>query len=1129
MQSLRDNPTSLFGLSLGEKAYFTSAIPNFTLYIASDYFSSTKIYNQLSHLTSVALLPPIPDTLTYKQGASDEIFHSRINALCKLLSGQINVLIISAQSLAEKFPQKEDFLNHTLKFTVNKSIDLSKTINTLIKAGYRRLPIASEKGSFSLRGDILDIFPLSYTSKPHNITDEPLRIELFGDDVESIMTYSPQDQTRQKKLSEVVVYPATEFFIDDETLSWLKKEVPKKKTPNLPPDARARQDRIIEDLMLKLDTQNFDNTILYISYLLSRVSISNYLPENSTVLYDETKTISDSLNILYKEHSSRAQLLYEQGEVFSDAILQYTPYENIFDGFKNHNLISFHIFNTANRFFDPKTVISFHVSPMTRYAGSYEELIRDLRAWQNNGYRILLAAKNSTQAVSLQALLRDKGLYIPINQTAPDDFLESGKTLIIEADTGTGSSWHNDKFLLIGCEDLFPRRNKLSPARAKDAFFEVKAGDFVVHYIHGIGKCLGIERMHGILGTKDYIIIEYRDGDKLFVPTEQTDMLSRFSGEDPKLSKIGGAEFSKVKQRVKEGIKQMAFSLQKLYAERSELSGYKYEIDTELINGFEAAFPYQETLDQRHATDDILFDMQKGVVMDRLICGDVGYGKTEVAFRAAFATISAERQVAFLAPTTILSEQHYNTSIERMKDWGIKIEVLNRFKNNLEAKQILARLKNGEIDLLIGTHRLLSSDVVFKNLGLLILDEEQRFGVEDKEKIKLMRKNINVLTMSATPIPRTLHMSLSGIRDISLLNEPPADRLPVQTYVTEMSPGLLYDAIFRELARGGQVFVVYNRSETIDSFAAYIKRLVPDAIVEAVFGTMPEEKLSLAIKKFYDGLINVLVCTTIIENGIDLPMANTLIVCNADRFGLSQLYQLRGRVGRSNRLAYSYFTFEPDKELTSQAYKRLEALLEFTELGSGFKIAMRDLEIRGAGNVLGREQHGHMEKVGYELYAKLLVKVRQELNNEQVDEIEECRIETDTDAYIPDDFISDSSMRMRLYNKIALISSPQERIDVLNEIKDVFGSVPKVVNNLVNIGLYKGLGIKAGAKTIHMEKAAGEISFSAVTPALLDVVNEMQDCCVLKLVKKPVLSVKSDVYRNIYKILINLANKTKSK
>ena len=1107
---------SLFGLSLGEKTYFAACIPDFVLYVAADYYQASKVCGQLSHLCEAALLPAIPDLLTYKQSASEEIFFKRIDALNRLISGKLDVLVVSAQSLCELFPKKSDLKDNIIEISLNQTVNIDGIVSKLRFGGYKRATLANSPGYFSLRGDILDIYPYA---------GEPVRIEFFGDLAESIMTYSPSAQTRLTPLQSATIYPATEFFVSQDWIEKLKKEIPLARNDSLDPDSKARQDRIIDELMFKLEAQSIDNSFAYISYMLDMRPLAELLPQDAIIIYDEPKLVLDAFDNLYSEHYSRFKSLLELGEVFSGSERQLIARQEVFGLYEKFKKCALCKIVSSNKIFEPDKIFNFRATPITRYVNNMEELVQDLKNWKANSYSVLLTAKDQSSAKSLQSAIAEKGLFIDIRDQIPSGFLDSSKIIISPIKTGIGCSWHNDKFILIGNDDLFAKKRALLPSRTRDVFFEVKEGDYVVHFIHGIGICRGLTRLSSSLGTRDYIVIEYRNGDRLYVPTEQSDLLSKYSGSSPKLSRLGGAEFGKIKQKVKNEIKKMAFDLQELYAQRSQQKGHVYEIDEKLQRAFEDSFEFAETPDQRTATDEILNDMRKGVVMDRLICGDVGYGKTEVALRAAFATVMCDRQVAFLAPTTILSEQHYRTACERMKDWGVNVEVLNRFKSAKEAKDILKRLKAGEIDILCGTHRILSKDVEFKDLGLLILDEEQRFGVEDKEKIKTLKTNVNVLSMSATPIPRTLHMSLSGIRDISILSVPPADRLPIQTYIAELSDGLIKDAITRELSRGGQVFVVYNRSEFIDGFAAKVKKLVPQALIEVVFGTMPEYQLARAVKRFYEGESNVLVCTTIIENGIDLPNANTLIVCNADRFGLSQLYQLRGRVGRSNRLGYAYLTFEPDKELTSQAYKRLEALMEFTELGSGFKIALKDLEIRGAGTVLGKKQHGHMEKVGYELYTKLLIQARQELENKQAKEIAECRIETDFDAYIPDEFIDDSGVRMRLYNKISSIQTPKDRMDILQEIKDVFGAVPKQVENLVNVGLYKGLGVRARASVVRLEKNNGWILFDEVTPELIDIVNQFQDCAYLDLSKKPKVLVKSQAYKNVYGFLEALANK----
>ncbi len=591
--------------------------------------------------------------------------------------------------------------------------------------------------------------------------------------------------------------------------------------------------------------------------------------------------------------------------------------------------------------------------------------------------------------------------------------------------------------------------------------------------MHGIGKVLGSKKITTLDGTKDYVAVEYAGGDILYVPVEQMDILARYLGGEkkPKLSKIGGQDFERVKKSVKESIKKMSFDLKKLYGERQEMKGFPFKCDEELESAFDAAFQFEETADQISADRDILKDMSSSKVMDRLVCGDVGFGKTEVAFRAVFRAVANGKQAAMLAPTTILAEQHFNTAKERFKDFGVKIAVLDRFRTAKEQKKILDDLKSGELDFIIGTHRLLSKDVQFCDLGLLVLDEEQRFGVEHKEKIKLLKNNVDTLTLTATPIPRTLHMSLSGIRSISVINTPPKKRLPVQTYVTEESDALIKDAVYREVNRGGQAFILYNRVESINTFAAKVKALLPNVNITVCHGQMEEKAMEDGIMKFYGGGSDVLISTTIIENGIDLPKANTLIVIDADKLGLSTLYQLKGRVGRSDRLAYAYFTFKREKVLEGAAFDRLNAIIEFTEMGSGIKIAMRDLEIRGAGNVLGAEQHGHMDKIGYELYSKLL---REELSGKE-EKIPELDVRLS--AFIPENYIESASARMDAYKEIAEINSFEAEDEVLSFLKTSYGDIPEETLNLIKIATVKFMAMKISVSEITVKKDEASFAF----------------------------------------------------
>ena len=693
-------------------------------------------------------------------------------------------------------------------------------------------------------------------------------------------------------------------------------------------------------------------------------------------------------------------------------------------------------------------------------------------------YKIIICAGNQDQSQNVKNILLGHDINLKIVNKI--DFFNND-SIIVSVGYETGFILPEEKVYVVGTYDIFPKKqagNKLK-SNKNSAFSIPKVGDYVVHEYHGIGICAGITQLSGNFGTKDYVVIKYRDDDTLYVPTTQMDLLSKFNGADKpkKLSKIGGQDFSAVKERVRASIKKLAFNLLELYAKREQIHGFAFSEDNDLQFEFENSFPYTETEDQLNSASEIKKDMEKPRVMDRLLCGDVGFGKTEVALRACFKAIMDGKQVAFVAPTTILSEQHYNTAKSRMYNFGVNIEVLNRFKTKKQQEDILRRIKDGEVDLVCGTHRIFSKDVEFKNLGLIILDEEQKFGVEDKEKLKNKYPNIDSLTLSATPIPRTLNMSLTGIRDISVITTPPSERLPIQTYITEFSDSLIKDAITRELNRDGQVFVLFNNVEKIYMFAEKIRKIVPDAIVAVAHGQMSSRELENTIYDFYNRKSNVLVCTTIIENGIDIENANTLIVIDADKLGLSQLYQIRGRVGRGAKMAYAYFTYEYAKVLSEDAYKRLDALSEFCEFGSGFKLAMRDLEIRGGGDILGAEQSGHLQKIGYDMYSKLLSETISELKGEKYKVKKEVVVRVAIDAYVPDSYVWSSEDRMGVYRRISIVDSIEMVEKLKSELFETYGEIPKVVLSLIDIALVRQLASKLGAIEVCSSGAEVDIIF----------------------------------------------------
>ena len=770
-----------------------------------------------------------------------------------------------------------------------------------------------------------------------------------------------------------------------------------------------------------------------------------------TKIIDEPKKLSEEIDLLFQSYSVmsgfNSSLYTEFDELYQHA-------DHIFDNFQT----------STPDYYNEK------ISPRS-YLTDFMALKQDIADFKNLGQAIILFAGQERFQKNLAGFLTENS--IAFTEYKPDTKLEKGNVYISPLALPYSFSFLRESVIGIGCDSLFRSSQSTFSKSRHSVFYLPKLGDYVVHSFHGIGKCIKIERMKISDVEKDYFVIEYKNGDILYLPSEEANTISAYIGGEtaPKLSSLGGAEFSRLKDRVRSSVKEMAISLVEIYKARQTIKGFKFKRDDFLEKQFADAFGFQETPDQLKAISDIDKDMESDKVMDRLICGDVGFGKTEVALRAAFKCSYNGKQTSLLCPTTILSQQHYITAKERLEPFGVKVEVINRFKTPEQIRNILARLKEGEIDMLIGTHRLLNKDVQYHDLGLLILDEEQRFGVEHKEKIKDQNRNIDVLTLSATPIPRTLNMSLSGIRDISIIETPPRDRLPIQTYVTEENDDIIKDVISRELSRGGQVLVVYNRVESIEELAAHLRHLLPNASIGVAHGQMPEKLLENTIERLYQGFYNVLVATTLIENGINLPKANTMVVYEADRLGLSQLYQLRGRIGRSDKLSYAYLTYVKDKHLTDEAYKRLEAIKEFSSLGSGFKIAMRDLEIRGAGNIFGKEQHGHIAKVGYDMYVKLLDEEVRSIKGEKTASRSDVKLEVSLSAFISQDYISDDEQRIAIYTRISEISSKKELSDLLSSLDDGYGKPPQETENLCRLALLRNLAVGFDIQKIRINKS----------------------------------------------------------
>ncbi len=1055
----RGASAAVFGVSDEVKYLIAAACEKRTVYFTADALSARRAAQSIAALSGkrVACLSAKDEVLFYRKALSKDALFRRLNALYEWQTGA-DVLVVDMEAAIGLVPREVKCFH----LTVGEEIKLDSLVNGLVAAGYTREYSVEAKGVFALRGDILDIFPVN--------CEHPVRIDFFGDEVENIKPYDETTGERLPQLSQIDIIAATDVYVTENDREQITRAF-KDELKNAPTSSAYARIKGIADEIL---SQEVISSEYVLPLLGSSCDLFSLLDDDVLLVFDECKLLHDRLDGLYKEHYERFLTLKEGGEAMSFTARQFVEREDFFSNVLSFRALALQTFAGESYFFNPLKIYNITSTPVARYLNSFSDLLSDLKAWKKTGYRVLLWCGNASRAQKMQEELSENYLS-PRNLT--ERLEEFQGFAVLEDALEHGFIFHESKLAVVGTNDLFTKtavQRRLKKKRG-DLFLAPEVGDYAVHETYGVGKITGVKRIETTDGTKEYVALSYKDGDTLYVPVEQMDILSKYMGGDnPTLSKIGGGEFERVKARVRASLKKMAFDLKALYAERQEQKGFVFPEYPDMMEEFEAAFDYEETDDQLTSIAEVKSDMCSSKVMDRLLCGDVGFGKTEVALRAAYLCILAGRQAALMCPSTVLSEQHFQTAQARMKDFGVRVAVLNRFKTPREQEKILSELAEGKIDFIVGTHRLLSKDVKFADLGLLLLDEEQRFGVEHKEKIKNLKRDVDCLTMTATPIPRTLHLSLSGIRDISTIQTPPHARLPVQTYVAEETETLIRDAAVREIARGGQVFILYNRVESIHSFAHRLQEIIPEARICAAHGRMDKNALEANVFGFYRHEYDILVTTTIIENGIDLPNANTILVIDADRLGISQLYQLRGRVGRGTRLAHAYFTYKPERVMTATAAERLKAIMQFTELGSGFKIAMRDLEIRGAGNVLGAEQHGHMDKVGYELYAKIL---KEELNGTVQ---EACDLDVKATAFIPDTYVESNAGRMDCYKQIAEIRSPADYKRVCLSMEESYGPMPPETLNLLVIALLKSYAVKFGVKKISVNQKGGALEFSSL-------------------------------------------------
>lgn len=985
--------------------YGLSGIAPYRLILAEDERRAREIYEDYRFYDRKVYSYPAKDLLFFQADIHGNLLiRQRMKVIKALLEEKELTVVTSIDGCMDFLESLEKIKEQLIHYESDSTVDIEQLKNQLVALGYERVGQVEMPGQFSVRGGIVDIYCLT--------EENPWRIELWGDEIDSIRSFDPESQRSLENLEELTIYPAVEHIGDKDMVSFL-----------------------------------------------------DYFPEERTIIFlDEPNRLTEKGGAVEEEYRQSRMHREEKGSRnLPENWL--CSFEQLQKELNKRNCISVCALEPKQAGWKVREKFYLEVKSISAYNNSFELLVKDLHQYKKQGYRIALLSGSRTRAERLAKDLQEEGLAAFYGQDY-DREICPGEIMVVYGHAKKGFEYPLIKFAVMTESDIFGQEQKkkkkknYSGSRIQD-FAELSIGDFVVHEKHGLGIYRGIEKVEVDRIVKDYIKIEYRGGSNLYIPATQLDCLQKYSGADaskaPKLNKLGTQEWNKTKSKVRGAVKNIAKELVELYAVRQEKEGYVCGPDTVWQREFEEMFPYEETEDQLSAIEDAKRDMESTRIMDRLICGDVGYGKTEVALRAAFKEVQESRQVAYLAPTTILAQQIYNTFVQRMKEFPVRVELLCRFRTPAQQKKAIEDLKKGQVDVLIGTHRILSKDVQFKNLGLLIVDEEQRFGVTHKEKIKQLKKNVDVLTLTATPIPRTLHMSLIGIRDMSVLEEPPMDRMPIQTYVMEYDEETVREAINRELRRGGQVYYVYNRVTDIADVALRIAKLVPDARVDFAHGQMSERELENVMYSFVNGDIDVLVSTTIIETGLDISNVNTMIIHDSDRYGLSQLYQLRGRIGRSNRTAYAFLMYRKNVMLKETAEKRLAAIREYTDLGSGFKIAMRDLELRGAGNLLGAQQHGHMNAVGYDLYCKMLNEAVKEAKGIHTMEDFETSVDLNVDAYIPDSYISNEFQKLDIYKRIAGIETQQDYDDMLEELLDRFGEPGKAVLNLLAIAKLKAI------------------------------------------------------------------------
>lgn len=1079
IKNLDNTPISLSGVAETAQAQLIGAIAakakGNTLVVTYSDMESRNLLSDLRLYTDNAVLFPSKEYVFYNiESMNRANENARLCVLDKIINTNA-VVVASVDALMSYTADKKLFIKNTISLKPGDECEIGDLSQRLVEMGYKREEMIEGIGQFSVRGGICDIFPPGYQN--------PVRLEFWGDEVDSVRSFDADTQRTLENIDFVRIVPVTEALYSekrrDEIILELSRRLKSAKRKGN--DAYINTlESDIEQFREKLDFPSVDK---YISLIYGYIpSVLDYFDKDTLAFVIDPKRVLERMKTFIWEREETVAELKIKGIIGEKAQL-YKSQQEIVAGLSALRLLAFEMLSHTKNEFSFKHLESIVSKTTVSFHGKLEYLYEDLRRWHENDYTVVVLAVTDSRAKNLEGVFRERGIDVRISS---DGTFNKGETVIIRGNSSGGFEYPELKFVLVSEQEIFKneasrtKRRKENSNRIK-SYNEISVGDYVVHAAHGIGEYCGIQKMTVDGVSKDYLKLQYKGSDVLYVPVDQLSLLYKYSsGTDEKtvkLNKLGTQEWTRQKQKVKASTDELAKELIKLYAEREEVVGHAFGEDTPWQREFEDTFRYSETTDQLRSIEEVKADMEKSAPMDRLLCGDVGFGKTEVALRAAFKAVCDSKQVAYLCPTTILAMQHYETFRSRMADFPVTVEMLSRFRTPKQQTEIIKKLKDGRIDVIIGTHRLLSDDVKFKDLGLLIIDEEQRFGVAHKEKIKKLKTNIDVLTMTATPIPRTLHMAMTSVRDMSVLTEPPGSRYPVQTYVLEHNEDVVCDAIAKELSRGGQVFYLYNRVQGIYHKAEWIKDKFPDAKVSVGHGKMTETELEDIMYDMVNGTTDILVCTTIIETGLDIPNANTMIIENADKMGLAQLYQLRGRVGRSNRMAYAYLTYKKDKVLSSVSQKRLSAIREFTEFGSGFKIAMRDLEIRGAGNILGSQQHGHMDNVGYDMYCKILSESINEAKGIKSPEVEDVTVDISVNAYIPESYISSSEQRINMYKKISAIETEEDESEISDELIDRYGDMPKPVINIIAVASLKIPAREVGCTEIAQRRGQLTLKF----------------------------------------------------